>query len=294
MNSVAVLTVRNLRLFFRDRAAVFFSLLSSLILIALYALFLGRLQVDNLTEALPNASAGDIQWFVNAWVFAGITMITTLTTALAALSIFVEDRSSGRFRDFLASPIRRWQLILGYFLSSLVISVLMTVLVAVVGQAYMLIRGEEIMAIGQMAEAAGWIVLSSAAFAALSSFIVTFLKSSGAFAALSTVVGTLIGFLAGAYIPAGTLPSNVVSIMNALPFAQSAMLIRGPFTQKALNAVTDGPAHAEALKSVESFYGITASVGDWEITATVAALMLAGVLVVFTALGAWRLSRKIR
>lgn len=294
MNSVGVLTVRNLRLFFRDRAAVFFSLLSSLILIALYALFLGRLQIDNLTEALPNASAGDIQWFVNAWVFAGITMITTLTTALAALSIFVEDRSSGRFRDFLASPIRRWQLILGYFLSSLVISVLMTVLVAAVGQTYMFIRGEEIMAVGQMAEAAGWIILSSGAFAALSSFIVTFLGSSGAFAALSTVVGTLIGFLAGAYIPVGTLPGNVVNIMNALPFAQSAMLIRGPFTQKALDAVTAGPGHVEALKSVESFYGITASVGDWKITVTVAALMLAGVLVAFTALGAWRLSRKIR
>lgn len=294
MNSVGVLTVRNLRLFFRDRAAVFFSLLSSLILIALYALFLGRLQVDNLTEALPNASADDIQWFVNAWVFAGITMITTLTTALAALSIFVEDRASGRFRDFLASPIRRWQLILGYFLSSFIISGLMTVLVAVIGQTYMLIRGEEIMSVGQMAEAAGWVVLSSAAFAALSSFIVTFLTSSGAFAALSTVVGTLIGFLAGAYIPAGTLPSNVVSIMNALPFAQSAMLIRGPFTQKALDAVTAGPGHAEVLKTVESFYGITTSVGDWKITATVAALMLAGVLVAFTALGAWRLSRKIQ
>ncbi len=58
MRTVSILTGRNLRLFFRDRAGVFFSLLSALILIALYALFLGNLQVDNLTERFPNAEPG--------------------------------------------------------------------------------------------------------------------------------------------------------------------------------------------------------------------------------------------
>lgn len=294
MNLVVGLTARNLRLFFRDKAAVFFSLLSSLILIALYALFLGALQVDHLRDALPLASDESIQWFVNSWVFAGIAMITTLTTALASLSIFVEDRASGRFRDFLASPIRRWQLILGYLLSSLLISVLMTVIVTIVGQAYMLARGEQIMSAPQMLQTLGWIALSSAAFAAFSSFLVTFLESSGAFAALSTVVGTLIGFLAGAYIPAGTLPPNIVNIMNALPFAQSAMLIRGPLTHNALYALTEGPGQEQALKAIESFYGITASVGEWHVTTTWAALMLVAVFAVFAVLGTVRLSRKIR
>ncbi len=113
---------------------MFFSLLSALILIALYALFLGNLQVDNLTERFPNADSSDIHWFVNAWVFAGITMITTLTTSLAALAVFVDDRASGRFCDFLVSPIRRLELILGYLLSSLVISLTMTLVTLVVGR----------------------------------------------------------------------------------------------------------------------------------------------------------------
>lgn len=42
MRTITLLTGRNLRVFFRDRAGVFFSLLSALILIALYALFLGN------------------------------------------------------------------------------------------------------------------------------------------------------------------------------------------------------------------------------------------------------------
>lgn len=161
MRSVAILTGRNLRLFFRDRAGVFFSLLSALILIGLYALFLGGLQVDNLTEQLPNATEGDIQWFVNTWVFAGITMITTLTTALAALAVFVDDKASGRFSDFIVSPIRRPELILGYLLSSFVISFTMTLVIVAIGQLYLLIQGNALMTVEETATTIGYVAISA-------------------------------------------------------------------------------------------------------------------------------------
>lgn len=292
MRSVALLTGRNLRIFFRDRSAVFFSLLSPLILIGLYALFLGNLQVQSLGEQLPQARADDIDWFVNTWVFAGITMITTLTTALASLAVFVDDRATGRFSDFVVSPIRRWQMILGYLMSSLIVSVIMTLFTVVVGQVYLLARGNDLMSVAQLAELLGYIVLASAAYAALSSFVVTFLKSSGAFAALSTVVGTMIGFLAGAYIPAGALPAGVVNIMNALPFGQSALLIRRPYTSDALEVMTGG--QPQSVDAIGEFYGITADVSGFEITTAVAVAALIAVFLVFTALGAWQLSRRLR
>ncbi|MGP5220767.1 ABC transporter permease [Arthrobacter rhombi] len=292
MKTIALLTARNLRLFFRDRSGVFFSLLSALLLFGLYALFLGNLQVESLTEQLPGAADDDIRWFVNSWVFAGITMITTLTTGLASLGVFVDDRASGRFSDFVVSPIRRWQLILGYLVSSFIVSVIMTFIMVLVGQLYLLTQGSALMSLAPMARLIGYIVLSSAAFAALSSFVATFLRSSGAFAALSTVVGTIIGFLAGAYIPAGALPAGVVNIMNALPFAQSAMLIRRPYTSSALDAITGG--QPQAVEAVRQFYGITAGVGDVEITAGIAVAVLSAVFFVFTALGAWQLSRRIQ
>ncbi len=77
----------------------------------------------------------------------------------------------------------------------------MTLVILVVGQVYLLSQGDSIMTASEAGETLGYVALSSLAFAALSSFVVTFLRSSGAFAALSTVVGTVIGFLAGAYIP---------------------------------------------------------------------------------------------
>ena len=46
MNAYALwlLTRRNLKIFLKDKANVFFSLLAPLIVLALYVLFLGRLQ----------------------------------------------------------------------------------------------------------------------------------------------------------------------------------------------------------------------------------------------------------
>ncbi|MCL2089830.1 MAG: ABC transporter permease [Micrococcales bacterium] len=294
MTAVLSLTGRNLRIFFRDRAGVFFSLLSALILIALYALFLGNLQVENLHDQLPGATDSDVAWFVNAWVFAGVTMITTLTTALAALTVFVDDKASGRFVDFIVSPVRRTQLVFGYLLASFVISMVMTLIVSTAGQLYLLIQGNKVMGLEQMARAVGYVALSSAAFAALASFAVTYLRTSGAFAAMSTVVGTVIGFLAGAYIPAGALPQGVVNVISALPFAQSAMLIRGPYTAQAVEALTSGPGQEQATETVNSFYGITMKVDGFDVTVGLAVLALLAVFVTFSLLGAWRLSRKIR
>lgn len=292
LSVAGVIARRNLLLFVRDRTAVFFSLLSPLILLAVYAFFLGGLQVKSLTEQFPGASGDDVRGFVDAWVFAGITMITALTTGLAALSVFVEDGESGRFRDFLVSPIRRSSLVLGYMGATVVIAVGMTTFFLVVSQLYTFARGDSVMSAPQLGRCFLVILLSAGAFSALSAFAVTFVRTNGAFAALSTIVGTLVGFLAGAYIPIGALPAGAVNVMNALPFAQSAMLVRQPFTEASIAALTDGrPA---ALAEVESFFGITASVGGTEVTTATAVVVLLVVVVVFAALGAWRMGRRIR
>jgi multidrug/hemolysin transport system permease protein len=286
------ITRRNLRLFFRDRAAVFFSLLSALILIGLYGLFLGNQQVDALQQQLPHASGGDIRAFVVAWVFAGVAMITTLTTSLSSLSQLVEDASTGRFRDFLVSPVRRLELILGYLLSGFVISVLVTSVTVIAGELYLAITGGSVMTPLEMLTCFGYICLSSGAFVAISAFAVTFVPSPQAFTAVATIVGTLVGFLAGAYIPPGVLPSGVVNVIQALPFAQSALLLRQPLTHGALATMTDG--NAPASDAISAFYGMTAKVGDATVTNGWALLELGAIVVVFLALGAWRMGRRIR
>jgi len=292
MKVVLLLAQRNLRLYTRDRAGVLFSLLGPLILLGLYALFLGRLQADALAQTLPTADSDDVLVFVFAWVFAGVTMITTLTTGLAAMSSFVEDRASGRFADFLVSPPTRLQLVLGYLISSFAVAFVLSVLVALVGQFALLAVGGPLLGATQLASLLGVIALSAASFSALSGFAAAFLGTTAAFAAFSTVTGTVLGFLAGAYIPPGVLPIAVVNVINTLPFAQSAMLLRQPFVDQALDQMTGG--NAAVIDELNSYYGMTLSLGGADIGNPIAIAELSLLLILFALLGAWRIGRAIR
>lgn len=137
----------------------------------------------------------------------------------------------------------------------------------------------------------GWIVLSTAAFTALWAYVVSFIRSTGAFAAVSTIVGTIAGFVAGAYIAVGLFPTAVRNTVSALPFAQSAMLLRREFTAEPLFALVGG--NESAMAGLNAFYGMTLSVGDWEVTEWFAAAVLVVMSVVFTTLASVRIRSRI-
>src|SRR5690625_6917041 len=56
--------------------------------------------------------------------------------------------------------------------------------------------------------------------------ITSSLKTMSAFSGLSTIVGTLIGFLAGIYIPIGLLPSYLQKIITLFPTTQAIVLLK--------------------------------------------------------------------
>ena len=291
MSVVLTLMSRNLRLFFRDRLGVFFSLLSALILFLLYTLFLGSGQVDDLQQSFPGATEAEVKGFVDTWMFAGIVGITAITTGLGAMNVFVEDSASGRFRDFLVSPIRREKLILGYLLSAGVVALIMTTVVLIISLVYLYLVDGVSFDPGQIATVYGFLALSCLAFAALSAFVVSFVRTAGAYSALSTIVGTILGFLAGAYIPVGALPEGVRTVINALPFMQASVPVRQEMTADSLQAMAgDQPG---AVAELQEVFGITASMGDWEITNGYVVVVLSVMTVVFTLLAAVQIRRRI-
>ncbi|MFO7689294.1 MAG: ABC transporter permease [Cryobacterium sp.] len=283
---------RNLQVFFRDIGAVALSLLAALVLFLLYVAFLGGLQVETLQEQLPAASVADIEWFVSSWVFAGIVMITTVTTGIAGLATFVQDRASGRYKDFLVAPVRGWQLIAGYLVSSALIAVLMSVVVLAIGQLYLVLTGYPPATAWQLLQTLAAIVLLSLTFSGMSAFVVTFVKSTGAFGALSTVVGTVVGFLAGAYLPLGLLSATVVNTLNVLPFSQAAMLVRLPLTENSVSELTGG--NAEAGRVLNEYFGMTLLVNDAVVSPLLSVMVLLALLVLFTGSASLRIGVVLR
>ena len=209
--------------------------------------------------------------FVDSWMFAGIVAITAMTTSLGAFSVFVEDAASGRFRDFLVSPIKRCQLILGYLLSTFVIALIMTLLVLVAEPRLPVLRRRRRDRLPEIAWTLGWITLACLAFAALWAFVASFLRTTGAFSALSTIVGTVIGFLAGAFIAVGSSPKGCAT--SSTPSRSRS--------RRCCCAASSPPrrcrpssAALEAIDALREYYGITAVVGDWEVTVPFVLAML--------------------
>jgi len=292
MSVVLAIVGRNLRIFFRDALNVFFSLLGAVILFGLYTLFLGNLQTTDLADALPGATTAGVQAYVDSWMFAGIVLITTVTTGLGALAVLVDDDQSGRFRDFLVAPLRRGQLVLGYLLSAVAVAVILSLLVFVISILYLGLVRETWLPLPSIARIVVVVLLSCIAFTSISALIVSFVRTNGAFSGLATIVGTVLGFIAAAYIPIGAFPEAVASVVAALPFAQAGMLMRREFSDGTLAAITaDAPGADEALRA---FYGIDLSVGELPVSAWFVVALLVGITVLCTVLSAVRIRSRIR
>ena len=282
---------RNLTVFFRDPTAVFFSLLSSLILFVLFIAFLGNLQTQALHSRLPGASDAAVDAFVHSWVLASVVMIATMTTSLSALVVFVNDRVTDAFRDFLVTPATRFQMISGYLLSSFVVSVVLSTAVLAFSQLFLAVVDQAALQPTRLLAVFGSVVGFCLLFASVWSFVVTFVRSNAVFMSLGTIVGTAGGFLAGAYITVGALPAGVVTFMNLLPLNPGATLVRQSFTGSTLDELVGDNEIAAAV--VREEYGLNLTLGSTPVDAwvlwVVVALLFAGFLVV----GARRIGRRL-
>lgn len=181
---------------------------------------------------------------------------------------------------------------LGYIGSAFVIGVFMTTVVLIVALGYLWLLSGVVLGVAEVARSFLWIVLITAGFTALWSFIASFLRTQGSFAALSTVVGTVAGFVAGAYLAVGLIPEAVRNVISALPFAQSAMLLRREFTAGPLADLVGDDR--ESFDGLNEFYGVTLHVGDWAVPLWFAFGALVALAVVFTVLAASRIRARIR
>lgn len=278
-------TKRNILLYFRDKSALFFSLLAVIIMVVLYGTFLGNL----ISDSLPDFPAK--KWLLLSWIFAGILAVTSVTTTLGAFGTLVEDRSTETALDFYASPIKRSALFGGYLLSSIIVGFIMCLLVLLTANAIFFFSGDEMLPLAQLVKVVGVISLSVISSSSMILLLVSFFKTVKAFAAASTVIGTLLGFLAGIYIPIGNLPGYLQTIIKLFPTSHSAALFRQVLMESPMQetfARAPASAKQEFLLDMGVFYEIN---GDLT-SPLFSVLYLIGIAILFSILAAAFMKRK--
>ena len=161
--ALLALSRRTLKIFLLDKAAVLFSLLAPLILLLLYTLFLGDVQIAAVKSGLPGGvelSDAAIKAFIDSWVAAGVMSVGCITVSLSANTVMVQDRERGLTRDALASPVGGGVVTLGYFLYNFTVTLFICSVVYAVCLIYLAISGSFFMTAAEAFSAYGVTVLS--------------------------------------------------------------------------------------------------------------------------------------
>ncbi len=251
------LVKRNIKIYMRDKMAVFFSLLAPIIVLLLYILFLGKMQVDSIVNAITDASVDKAvivslaNIMINNWMICGVLSVSCITVAFNACAIMVRDREQGNVNDVLAAPIKRWVLYASYVISTFVITLCIALIILAISMIYLVCTDGLFMTFIDFIAILGITVLStlSAAFAVV--LMLSFVKTSAAQSAFGSIFTTVIGFLIGAYLPVSMLPVPIQYLTCFVPGTYSAGLyrnffLRGPM-QKMLQVLS--PEIVQTLKT---------------------------------------------
>lgn len=276
---------RGLKIFFRDKGGVFFSLLGVVIIFCLYIFFIGDSIIEGM-EAIDHAKV-----IMNNWVLAGMLASASITTSMGAYAIMVTDKEQKINKDFNAAPIKTSKIVAGYMVTGYVISVIMTLVTFVLGEIYVVANGGSIADAASMLKILGVILISSFASSAMVCFIISFVKTTNAYTTISIILGTLIGFLVGAYVTIGSLPNGVQNVIRFFPCAHAAALFRQILMKDSMVSGFEGLSSAHLADFQESV-GVVLKYGDHIAEPWVHILVLAGTGLVFYMLAILNMSRK--
>ncbi|HRX44402.1 MAG TPA: ABC transporter permease [Acholeplasmataceae bacterium] len=246
MNDLMSLVKRNTLAFLRDKAAVFFSFLSVIILLALYFLFIGKQYTSDLTMV-----SNDMKIFLSVGVImGGVLVINTVSLSLGVMGNIITDLQFKRLDAFLVTPVKRYKIILSYYITSIIVTVVLTLVMWFLTVLYVGIFSGYWYTFLTIIKVSGLLIFYTFISATLMIFLTTILKSVNAFGALSGVLGTFIGFISGIYMPLFVLGKSMVYVASLVPFTHMTILLKQVLLKEPY-ALLPG----EMVDEISGFYG---------------------------------------
>lgn len=236
MSTLPIFIKRNVKLFFKDKAMFFTSLITPAILLVLYITFLGNIFRDDFTSHLPDTiklSDSIIEGLVGGQVISSILAVSCVTISFCSNFLMVQDKANGTIKDLRISPIKSSVLSLGYYISTLI----STLIICFVSAGLCLVYIASV----------GWYMSLTDVFllfldilllvffgTAFSSVINFFLSTQGQISAVGTIISSGYGFICGAYMPISSFSEGLQKVISFLPGTYGTSLIRNHAMQGVL------------------------------------------------------------
>ncbi len=301
MTGLSALVKRNTKLYFKDKGMFFSSLITPVILLVLYATFLKKVYDDSFRSALSAAGATVSDAVLNGCIggqlASSLLAVSCVTVAFCSNLLMIKDKTSGARHDLVITPVKPGTMALGYYLSTLVSTLIISFTATAVCLGY-------IAAVGWYMSVADILMLILDVFllsmfgTALSSCINFFLSTDGQASAVGTIVSAGYGFICGAYMPISNFSEGLQKVLSFFPGTYGTSLVRNHLMRGAFAEMKEQGFPDEVLIGIRDsvdcniyFFGKSVDIGTMYAILGGSILLLIGIYVVMNIISSRRHAR---
>ena len=239
LRKMSYLTLRNIKLYFKDKMTFLVSLITPLILLVLFIAFLKSTYEDSILSIIQGFDLDQslIDALTGWWLFSSVLATSCITIAFCS-GMMVIDKINRANIDFMVSPVKKSTLQLSYVLANLFSTFIITFVLLIVGLIYLACVGFYITFVDILLIVFG-IIITSLFGTILANIIWTFTHSQGVVSGVCTLVSALYGFICGAYMPIRTMGQGMQYFVSLLPGTYATVLFRQGFLNSVLNRMRE-------------------------------------------------------
>lgn len=292
MRELKALVKRDSKLFFKDKGLFFTSLITPMILLFLYVAFLGNVYRDGfesiLTTMGPGVPLSDklLNACTAGQLISSLFAVCCVTVAFCSNMLMVNDKVNGAGHDLTITPVKRSTMALGYYISTLISTLIVCFAAMVVCLIY-------VASVGWYMSLTDVLLIILDVFllvmfgTALSSVVNFFLSSQGQISAVGTIVSAGYGFICGAYMPISQFSDGLQKVISFLPGTYGTSLLRTHAMNGAFAEIQNSGFPVEAVEEMKNafdsnvyFFGEKVSISAMYLILAGAAVLLIAVYVV--------------
>ena len=229
MTGLGALIRRNIKLYFKDKGVFYSSLITPVILLVLYGTFLSNVYEETFRGALEAAGAAASDKLIGGCVggelVSSLLAVSCVTVAFCSNLLMVQDKITGARRDLTIAPVKSSTLALGYYLSTLLSTLLICLAATGVCLGYLACVGWYLTG-GDVALLLLDVFLLVLFGTALSACVNFPLSTNGQASAVGTIVSAGYGFICGAYMPISQFSDGLQKVISFLPGTYGTSLLR--------------------------------------------------------------------
>ncbi|MDO5520835.1 MAG: ABC transporter permease [bacterium] len=224
MRQMQVLVGRNIAIFLKNKTNVLLCFFSIVIVLGLYVIFLRDFIIQSVEGT--GLELKYVNEFTDRLMVSGLLIVLNTTTSFGIMQLNVGDTAKGVQRDYLVAPVTRFQLEIGYWISSIVVSFFFTAVTFCGAELYFYSYYGASIHMEVFLKSIGTLFFSSCMNGGLLLCMIKFMKDTTSFSTFGNLYGMICGFLAGTYLPYAMYPEKLKHLLFYFPPMQLTSMIR--------------------------------------------------------------------